>query len=133
MTKLVLFWAGICVAAVALTGCGGSNTGARQQETSTATATAGAPATATPASHGAPTLTIKNMSFGDPITVPPGAQITVVNDDPVEHSVTSRTAGQFNVEVDGNEQKTLTAPNQPGQYPFYCVYHSNMAGTLIVQ
>ena len=29
--------------------------------------------------------------------------------------------------------KTLTAPSQPGEYPFYCVYHPNMKGTLIVK
>ena len=31
-------------------------------------------------------------------------------------SVTSDTAGKFDVEVDGKEQKTLTAPTDPGDY-----------------
>jgi plastocyanin len=73
------------------------------------------------------------MAFGDPITVAPGTQITVKNDDSAEHSVTSRTEGQFDVHVDGGQQKTLTAPSQPGEYAFYCVYHPSMKGTLIVK
>jgi plastocyanin len=75
---------------------------------------------------------MKGMSFGDPITVAPGTQITIKNDDSAEHSVTSQTAGQFDVHVDGNQQGTLTAPSEPGEYPFYCVYHPSMKGTLIV-
>jgi len=73
------------------------------------------------------------MDFGDPITVSPGAQVAVTNEDGPEHSVTSKTAGQFDVEVDGGKQGTFTAPTQPGEYPFYCKYHSNMTGTLVVK
>ncbi|MGZ8747559.1 MAG: cupredoxin domain-containing protein, partial [Mycobacterium sp.] len=35
--------------------------------------------------------------------------------------------------VDGGEQGTLTAPAEPGEYAFYCVYHPSMKGTLIVK
>jgi plastocyanin len=72
------------------------------------------------------------MSFGEPITVGPGTQVTIANTDSAEHSVTSRAAGGFDVHVDGNKKATLTAPSQPGTYEFYCVYHPNMVGTLIV-
>ena len=51
----------------------------------------------------------------------------------VEHSVTSDTEGAFDVHVDGKEKKTLVAPTQPGEYPFHCVYHPSMKGTLIVK
>jgi plastocyanin len=27
----------------------------------------------------------------------------------------------------------MTAPSQPGEYPFHCSYHPNMHGTLIVK
>jgi plastocyanin len=47
--------------------------------------------------------------------------------------VTSETEGKFDVHVDAGEQGTLTAPTEPGEYPFYCVYHPSMKGTLIVQ
>ena len=35
--------------------------------------------------------------------------------------------------IDGGETKTLTVPDQPGTYTFYCTYHSNMHGTLVVK
>jgi plastocyanin len=73
------------------------------------------------------------MSFGAPLTVPPGAQITIKNDDSAEHSVTSDTAGKFDVEVEGKEQGTLTAPTEPGDYAFHCTYHPSMHGTLTVK
>ena len=49
------------------------------------------------------------------------------------HSVTSQTAGQFDVHLAGNGGATFTAPTQPGEYAFYCTYHPSMKGTLIVQ
>src|SRR6476660_9271905 len=51
----------------------------------------------------------------------------------VEHAVTSDAAGKFTVDVDGNEQGTLTAPSEPGEYAFHCKYHPSMHGTLIVK
>ena len=49
------------------------------------------------------------------------------------HSVTSQTAGQFDVHLAGNGEATFTAPTQPGEYAFYCTYHPSMKGTLMVQ
>ena len=73
------------------------------------------------------------MSFGDPVTVAPGAEVTVKNDDTAEHSVTSETEGTFDEHVDGGESDTFTAPTEPGEYAFYCTYHPSMKGTLIVK
>jgi plastocyanin len=78
-------------------------------------------------------MTIASMNFGAPITVPPGSQIAIKNDDSVEHSVTSDTADKFSVDIDGNEQGTLTVPTEPGEYAFHCKYHPSMHGTLIVK
>jgi plastocyanin len=86
-----------------------------------------------PSAADGPTITISGMAFGDPITVSPGAAITIVNDDTAEHSVTSDPKGTFDTHVDGNAQKTFTAPTKPGEYPFICVYHPSMKGTLIVK
>ena len=78
-------------------------------------------------------MTIANMNFGAPLTVSPGAQIAIKNDDSVEHSVTSDTAGKFDVGVEPKEQGTLTAPTEPGEYAFHCTYHPSMHGTLTVK
>ena len=67
------------------------------------------------------------------VTVPPGAQVTVVNNDSAEHTVTADSSGAFNVEVDDKHQATFTAPTQPGTYPFHCTYHPSMHGVLTVQ
>jgi plastocyanin len=137
MKKLGLLCAAMCLVAAVATACGGSSTTTEEKQSGTATATASPTATAAettgPATASGATLTIANMSFGEPITVSPGAQITIKNDDSAEHSVTSDTAGQFDVEVEGKEQGTLTAPTAPGEYAFHCTYHPNMKGTLIVK
>ena len=112
---------------------GGHHAGRDHGRAATETATETTEAASPTAAAGAATITIANMGFGDPITVAPGAQVSVTNDDSVEHSVTSQTAGQFDVHVDGNEKGTFTAPTEPGEYAFYCVYHPSMKGTLIVQ
>ena len=52
---------------------------------------------------------------------------------PGAHSVTSQTAGHFDVHLAGNWEATFTAPTQPGEYAFYCTYHPSMKGTLMVQ
>ena len=80
-----------------------------------------------------PAITITALNFGDPLTVAPGTQVTVVNSDDVAHTVTSKVKGQFDVKVGGNAQTTFNAPTTPGRYPYYCVYHPGMIGVLIVQ
>jgi plastocyanin len=133
MKRFGLFWAAMCLAAALATACGGSSNSSESQS-GTATATAsGSEATSAPASASAATITIASMNYGDPVTVPPWAQIAIKNNDSVEHSVTSDAAGKFTVDVDGNEQGTLTAPSEPGEYAFHCKYHPSMHGTLIVK
>ncbi|HKV20561.1 MAG TPA: cupredoxin domain-containing protein [Mycobacterium sp.] len=123
MKKIGMLLAAMAVVAALATACGGS--GSSADGTTTATEHS-------PAAIAGPTLTIANMAFGQPLTVAPGTEITIVNNDGVEHSVTSKAQGAFDVHVDGGGEKTLTAPTQPGQYQFYCVYHPSMKGTLIV-
>jgi plastocyanin len=134
MKRFGLFWAAMCLVAALATACGGSSNTPQESPSGTATATAsGSEATSAPASATAATITITNMSFGQPITVPPGAQITIKNDDSAEHSVTSDAAGKFDVEIEGKEQGTLTAPTDPGEYAYHCTYHPSMHGTLTVK
>jgi len=131
MKKFGLFCAAICLITAMATACGGSGTSSEQS--GTATATASPAETSGPAAAAGSTITIASMKFGDTVTVSPGAQVTVRNDDTVEHSVTSDDKGKFDVHVDGGEQGTLTAPTEPGEYTFYCVYHPSMKSTLIVK
>ena len=107
---------------LALTACGSASH----------TATASEPAS-TAAAAPAATIGISNFMFNTPPTVPAGATIAVKNSDSVEHSVTADSGNAFNVDVDGGETATFTAPSQPGTYPYHCSYHPMMHGTLVVK
>src|ERR1700754_1405486 len=137
MKKICMFLAAMTLVAAIVTACGGSDSTSQTTDTATANGTAtsseaGTGEKSATATAGA-TITIANMAFGEPLTVAPGAEINIANNDSVEHSVTSETKGTFDVHVDGGKEKTLTAPTHPGEYPFYCVYHPNMKATLIVK
>lgn len=131
MKKIWVLCATVCLAAV-VAACGGQSS-TTNTEADTGTATATSEVTSAPAEAAGPTITIANMSFGDPVTVAPGAEVTVKNDDSAEHSVTSDTEGAFDKQIDGGKEDTFTAPTKPGEYPFHCVYHPSMKGTLIVK
>jgi plastocyanin len=93
---------------------------------------------ATPGTEGsaaaAAAISIKDFGYGAPITVSPGATVTVTNMDSAEHTVTADQGSVFDVEVKENGGTgTFTAPSAPGTYPFHCTYHPNMHGTLTVQ
>ncbi len=128
MKKIGMFLAAIALVGTLATACSGS-------KTSEGTATASGSSSEASATEvaGGPTIAIANMAFGRPVTVGPGTQVNIVNNDSVEHSVTSDTAGVFDKDVEGNEKATMTAPSKPGEYPFHCSYHPNMKGTLIVK
>ena len=82
------------------------------------------------------TITIQNFSFGAPLTVKPGATITVTNADGAAHDVASDDQGGFRTPLlNQNESATFTAPTQPGTYKFSCTVHAQMQGigTLTVQ
>ncbi|MFF0813608.1 cupredoxin domain-containing protein [Rhodococcus sp. NPDC003318] len=82
---------------------------------------------------GEASVLVRDFAFTSPVTVRAGAEVSIDNQDGVEHSVTSDTAGAFDEDVDGNSTATFRAPTTPGTYPFHCRYHPEMTGTLVVQ
>jgi plastocyanin len=112
--------------------CGQSNVNQGSNASSAPEAASSSAAPSAPAAATAATISIDGFKYTD-VTVPAGAQITVVNNDSAEHTVTSDTSGAFNVEVEGRHKATFTAPTQPGTYPFHCTYHPSMHGMLTVQ
>jgi len=117
--------------------CGKSNVTEDTNAPSAPVGTSSSPtptsATGTSPSPGAAaaTITIEGFKYSD-VTVPPGAQVTVINKDSAKHTVTSDASGGFDVDVAGNGQATFTAPSTPGSYPYHCTYHPSMHGTLTV-
>ncbi|HNF03840.1 MAG TPA: cupredoxin domain-containing protein [Mycobacterium sp.] len=115
-----------------VTACSSGNVTTTSSSTEAAPASvATAPATTTPAAG--LTITIGDFNCGDPLTVRPGATVTVVNSDGAEHTVTADSGSAFNAEVSGKGTTTFTAPTQPGNYAFHCTYHPMMHGRLTVQ
>jgi plastocyanin len=84
---------------------------------------------------GSATITIQDFAFGAPLTVRPGAMITVTNKDAAAHDVASDEDGRFRTPLlNKNESATFTAPTQTGTYKYSCTVHPQMqgVGTLIV-
>lgn len=76
-------------------------------------------------------LTIADFAFDVPVTVPPGAEVTVVNEDTSFHTVTAAD-GSFDVDAPGGQTVTFTAPEEPGEYAFSCTPHPQMTAMLTV-
>lgn len=136
MTKIGSLVGALLVLGTVITGCSSSTTpgassGSSSASSSSAAAMTGPEASTAPADG--TTITISGMAFGEPISVAPGATVTIDNEDAVEHSVTSDQKGAFDQDVDGGKQATFTAPTEPGEYAFICTYHPKMLGTLIVK
>jgi plastocyanin len=102
------------------------------------------------AAGGGPTINILEGSSiqGSPdydpeeLTASAGAEVTVVNQDTLPHTVTSGTSPQdpnsaqlFDTSlINGGESATLSlAQVTPGQYDYYCMVHPYMTGKLNVQ
>jgi plastocyanin len=118
-------WVAIWLLALATAACGGSET---SEQTTTAAAS---PTASPPPARG--TINIDHFRFPGSVTVPVGAEVTVVNNDPDRHTVTSDSVGEFDVEIQPSSTASFTAPSEPGSYPFHCLYHSSMNGVLVVR
>ena len=76
-------------------------------------------------------ITVKDFTFST-TAVKAGATVTVHNDGPSTHTVTSLDGTSFNVSIDSGKDATFTAPAKAGVYKFHCNIHSQMTGTLTV-
>jgi plastocyanin len=69
-----------------------------------------------------------------PPSVSPGQQLTIVNNDERNHTVTADENNLFDIVISGSGGiENFTAPTTPGTYAFHCKYHANMHGVLTVQ
>lgn len=96
------------------------------------TAASGTAASSQPAAAPA-VITIDKFAYAVPVSVSPGAMVTVVNKDSEAHTVTADSGGAFDDKATAGASTQFKAPSQPGSYPFHCTYHSNMHGVLVVK
>lgn len=116
--------------------CGSSATSSPSATVSTPTTTVTAmpPSSTSPAPTPATgdTITIKHFAFGAPITVKPGATVTVVNDGDQTHTLSADDTSSFDTgPIVGGKTATFVAPMTPGTYTFHCNIH-DMHGSLQV-
>ncbi len=79
------------------------------------------------------TLVIKNYGYIPAnFTVPPGATVTVRNEDQAIHTVTADNRAFNTGNVSRGVTATFTAPTRPGTYPYHCMFHNYITGTLTV-
>ncbi|MGB8961521.1 MAG: cupredoxin domain-containing protein [Pseudonocardiaceae bacterium] len=98
---------------------------------------AGSPAVGSggPTAGNAPnTIVIKNFTFTPAtLTVAPGTEITVINQDQAPHTMTANDKSIDSGTLSGGQHVEVTAPTNPGKYPYICTIHQYMTGTLIVK
>lgn len=82
--------------------------------------------------EGAALITIADFDYETTGTIEPGAEVTVHNEDDVGHTVTSDEEGLFDVEVGPGETVTFTAPDEEGDYSYFCIPHPAMVSVLTV-
>jgi plastocyanin len=130
MNRMAMLLSSVMLSAGVLTACGGGGQPSSSPITSIPPMTAPTSTTAAPTGQ----ITISDYTFTVPAPVSAGQQVTVVNNDGPNHTVTSDTTGAFDVRISGGGGfATFTAPTTPGTYPFHCRYHADMHGTLTVQ
>ena len=117
------------LSAALLTACGGT-----QPSPPSAAPLTSAPSSPSASQAAGSEIVISNMSYTVPPSVSPGQQLTTVNNDSANHTVTADENNLFDIRVSGGGgSSSFTAPTTPGTYPFHCKYHANMHGVLIVK
>lgn len=94
-------------------------------------ATTTVPSTTTPQTGDA-TITISGFSFGEPLTVAVGEEVTVVNQDALPHTWTS-SEGIFDSGSLSRGEEFSFAFDEAGEYQFVCSIHPEMTGSITVE
>jgi plastocyanin len=87
------------------------------------------------AQHGS-TVTQRTFKFLPPsLSVEAGAEVTWVNEDTVDHTITSGTPGGASGEFDEplDKKATVVIPfAEPGTFAYFCSTHPSMTGEILV-
>lgn len=66
-------------------------------------------------------------------TVAPGAEVAFENTGAAPHTMTADDDSFDSGRIEGGASGSVTAPSDPGDYPFHCEIHPQMTGTLTVE
>ena len=79
-------------------------------------------------------VTIFDFAYDPPeLTAAAGAEITFTNDDETAHTATASDGAFDSGSIAAGAEGTVTAPDEPGEYPYICSFHPFMKGTLVVE
>ena len=79
------------------------------------------------------TVTMKNLSFSPAnLEVTPGTKVTWINEDTVDHTVTSND-NKLNSGLLARGSKFEFTFEQTGEYVYYCSIHPSMTAKIIVK
>lgn len=85
-----------------------------------------------PASEDGAVLTIEDFAFSpDPLVVPVGTVVRVVNEDDAAHTATADDGSFDTGELAGGESGEITL-SSPGETPYFCAIHDYMRGVIRV-
>ena len=90
------------------------------------------PAAAAAVQSGSATVQVTGYAYSpDRITVRAGTRITFTNHDPTAHTATSDNGGFDTMTIAPHSSRTIRI-TRPGTYPYHCVFHAFMTGTITV-
>ena len=78
-------------------------------------------------------ITISDFEFDTPDSIAPGQPILVKNEDTSAHTVTAEGDGGFDVAIDAGATAKFTAPEESGEYSYFCTPHPFMKDTLVIE
>ena len=127
--------AAVVALALSFTACGDDDDDGG--DTTEAPAGTDAPAAASddteaPAPSDDATIVIVDFSFGEPLTVPVGTTVTIINNDSAPHTLTADddSFDTGNIDIGGQTQLTF---DTPGTFAFHCNIHTSMTGSITVE
>lgn len=110
----------------------GSSSAPKTSRPAAGTSTSTAQASSAPQS-GEAKVAIRNYGYDpDTITVTPGTRITFTNYDQTAHTATS-TSSEFDTGTIAPGHSATVVVKKPGTYPYACLFHAFMRGTVIVR
>ena len=76
---------------------------------------------------------ISNFKYAPPaITVKAGGTVTWTNGDSAPHTATAKANSAFNTDTLKQGQSKKVTFSKPGTYPYTCLFHPFMSGTIVV-
>lgn len=132
MTRIA-FSAVLAAAALAATGCGGSDDKSSSDRPAALTQAPAGTKTAATESGGTVNIDMKNIRFAPASqTVSVGQKVVWTNQDTVDHNVKAEEGADFSSDDFGKDGTYSFTPTKAGTIKYTCTLHPGMDGTLTV-